>query len=395
MRAAFPELYRPTAQEIDKLWEKCIFVVDTNVLLDLYRFSPKASKELADTLKILSDKNRLWIPNQVALEYNKNRLSVINIEKSKFKSIPGIIDNHINALKAELEKNDRIRKNTYTASMVSSVKKAVDKCSEKIKKDLKKEVESIPNRAEKDDIEEMLSTLLKGKIGEPYKQEELEEIYRKCKNRYELKIPPGYEDPKDKPGRERYGDAILWFQLIDYAKGKKLPAIVITSDTKKDWWIQGIDSNDKQPDFSLIKEFTANTGCSFYMYTSDQFLSEAAKRINAKVSKETIEEIKKIRGYYPYVKDVATSDRPLRYFSYSIVYDAYDSDDDKKAELISTKFKSTLDQIPITKIISRDEASSILDSIAKEYSFDRISLQSWGTHMRTKGMIVVDELGEH
>src|SRR5690349_8766667 len=50
-------------------------VVDTNVLLDAYRFAPNARMELFGALEALGE--RLWVPYQVALEFHKNRATVI------------------------------------------------------------------------------------------------------------------------------------------------------------------------------------------------------------------------------------------------------------------------------------------------------------------------------
>lgn len=110
MKEEFSEFYIPTKQEFDELWAKCIFVLDTNVLLDLYRYSTKTSLELIDTLRELATSDRLWIPYQVAYEYNKNRLKVIFEERSKIDSISKLIDRHMKALKDDLKKEDRARK---------------------------------------------------------------------------------------------------------------------------------------------------------------------------------------------------------------------------------------------------------------------------------------------
>lgn len=371
MKEGFSEFYAPTEQEFDELWAKCTFVLDANVLLDLYRYSPHASQELIDTLKMLSTSNRLWIPHQVALEYHKNRLDVINKEKSKFKPIPGIIAHHMEALKNDLKKEDRARENTYAASIVSSLVKVIDKSSKEIKDELEKEIKKRPDWIEKDDIRETLSELFKGKVGAPYKQEELNDLYEECQKRYDLRIPPGYKDVEIKEGRAKYGDAILWFQVINYAKEKKCPVIFVTRDDKVDWWNPQTESkNDKQPDYDLIKEFTSKIGCPFYMYTTDRFLYWA-KKIGAKVSLETIEEIKQVRDYPYKISDYPP--KTIRY--YTLRYNATDLDDDKKASLIANKFQSELDKH--TEIIYEEDASKILGKIAREYDFDGIRLESW------------------
>ena len=38
MRDLFPSYYRPTDEEFKELWEKCTFIFDANVLLNLYLY---------------------------------------------------------------------------------------------------------------------------------------------------------------------------------------------------------------------------------------------------------------------------------------------------------------------------------------------------------------------
>ncbi len=45
MREKFVAYYQPTGQEFSELWEKCLFVIDTNVLLNLYRFPEQARND--------------------------------------------------------------------------------------------------------------------------------------------------------------------------------------------------------------------------------------------------------------------------------------------------------------------------------------------------------------
>jgi hypothetical protein len=147
---------------------------------------------------------------------------------------------------------------------------AIDKSSKEIKEELVEQIKKRPDWIAKDEIRETLSELLKGRIGAPYKQEEIKDIYEECERRYKLRIPPGYKDAEEKKGWEKYGDAIIWSQIINYAKDKKSAIIFVTGEDKPDWWNPETESkNDSQPDYDLMKEFTSKTGCSFYMYTTD------------------------------------------------------------------------------------------------------------------------------
>ena len=71
MRNAIQEyLSYSDAEKLD-LWNHATLVFDTNVLLNLYRYSDKTRKSLLAALNKLQA--RLWMPNHVAREFMKNR----------------------------------------------------------------------------------------------------------------------------------------------------------------------------------------------------------------------------------------------------------------------------------------------------------------------------------
>lgn len=74
MRSMFPGQFRPSNDQFKALWAECIFAVDANVILNLYRYSPETRRELERTLE--SVKERLFVPHQAAKEFLKNRLGV-------------------------------------------------------------------------------------------------------------------------------------------------------------------------------------------------------------------------------------------------------------------------------------------------------------------------------
>ena len=75
MKDTIKEFLEPTNQEKQELWEKAIFVFDTNVLLNLYRYSAKTRNSLLMAFE--SFKGRIWIPYHVAYEYMRRRCEVI------------------------------------------------------------------------------------------------------------------------------------------------------------------------------------------------------------------------------------------------------------------------------------------------------------------------------
>ena len=79
MKDVFAGYYLPSEDDYKRLWQEGLIVLDTNVLLDSYRLPASAREDLLSVLDLV--KERLWIPYQVALEYQRRRLKVISEER--------------------------------------------------------------------------------------------------------------------------------------------------------------------------------------------------------------------------------------------------------------------------------------------------------------------------
>lgn len=67
MKGMFPQYEERTVEEFKSAWKDGLFVFDTNVLLNFYRYQTATRKELIDILHQLP--NRIWIPHHVGLEF--------------------------------------------------------------------------------------------------------------------------------------------------------------------------------------------------------------------------------------------------------------------------------------------------------------------------------------
>ncbi|MDO5836100.1 MAG: PIN-like domain-containing protein, partial [Methanobacterium sp.] len=74
MKDRFPEFYNKL--DFEELWNRCTFVFDTNILINLYGFPKEDYTQFLNILESISD--RLWMPHQIGWEYQKNRYIGIN-----------------------------------------------------------------------------------------------------------------------------------------------------------------------------------------------------------------------------------------------------------------------------------------------------------------------------
>lgn len=281
MRSMFPEQFRPTEEGFASLWTNGIFAVDTNVLLNLYRYSPETRQELEKALSAV--KERLFIPHQVAKEFLKNRLNVTAGQAEEYtKAIKTITD-----LSTTLSNK---KKHPFLAE--SELPNFQDQVA-KLVGQLESQKAILLNRLSNDEILDFVASTFSGRTGNPFDESELTALAVEGEKRYEKDIPPGYKDgKKDASGDpyRKFGDLIIWRQIIAKAKETSKPIVLISDDQKEDWWLEQ-SGRTIGPRTELRAEFIRDTTNDFWMYTADRFIEETARLGKTSVNKQAIAEI--------------------------------------------------------------------------------------------------------
>ena len=285
MKEVFPEYYQQP--DFDDLWTNAVFVFDANVLLDLYRLSPDASKELIEILQELRHQGRIWIPLQFAYEYHKNLRSVRNAVKGDYKT------QHDELSKVAKSAGNALRsiKTRSGFRIEDSSVKAVIESIERITPELKAIEDAHLERLEKENLEEEIAQIFAGRVGD----NEMDAIVDIGNERYERGIPPGNKD-KDKSGSsDPFGDLVGWLQIIDYAGYRVKPIVLVTNDSKGDDWFEKDNRNEIiGPRPELVREMRTKTRQAFHIYRTTQFTKWAKKHLDIEVSDETIGEVERL-----------------------------------------------------------------------------------------------------
>lgn len=276
----FPEHRRPTASEFTTMWDAAVFAIDANVLLNIYRMREAAAAEVIQTLASLGD--RLWAPHQAIAEYARNRSSVIVERDNEAKKIVKGLDDLIT--KAADIKPTRHHFHLDVAGAMGPVRDAIDAA----RTALTNQQPANGDLLDDDPYWTQLATIIGNRVGDPYDDATLQAKTADATLRYAQSVPPGYKDA-DKPEPDRYGDALLWFQLLDHAKAVNKPVILVTDDAKEDW-VQIISGRTIGPRPELRAEMRAMAGVDFYLYNLAAFLVRAQESGGAAVSAETIGE---------------------------------------------------------------------------------------------------------
>lgn len=279
MKNAVKEFIELTNDEKQELWEKAVFIFDTNVLLNLYRYSQGTRDSLLKAFESL--KSRVWIPHQIAYEYMKNRCEVIYESVQQY-----------DALKSKGE--------AFTRDIKEALRlNSEDKDLAELDKYLCDWLEKNKNRhllvtnPSKDEILDRILKLFDEKVGEEVSGEELEALKREGAERYKKNIPPGYKDAakqKEQSDNNAYGDLIIWKQIMKYAVESDKDIIFVTHDQKEDWWYK-TKGKTIGPRFELKKEFHKETKRMFHMYRMDSFINEYNRLNLEKIEKSAVDEV--------------------------------------------------------------------------------------------------------
>lgn len=281
-----------TKDEIENIWENGLIVLDTNILLHLYRYNEELREKL---LSILDDKNingKIWIPCKVYEEFLRNRPKVICEQWDIEQKVTSTIKKRLNDLKQEIGKHFSRRFHPYIDPEELSDNIDI------LQKDILKKITEIKDDKYKihlndDDLLIKIQKLVEEKIGKCLTDDELQEIYREGKDRFSKKIPPGYKDEADKTEPDCYADLVIWKSIINKSKeGKGI--IFVIDDKKEDWWrIEKGRTIGPQPE--LLKEFITETGNMILFYDSSRFYNYVDEYIAANKVDITEEENKQIK----------------------------------------------------------------------------------------------------
>jgi PIN like domain len=275
MKRTFVGYYRPTEDEFAKLWAEARIVLDANVLLAVYGVSPSTRAALLRLLD--SVRQRLWIPHQYALEYQRNRIGKILEQVRHY-------ENAHRSLSATLQ--DQFRSATRHPFVPADVEIGLERVCQSL----------VAGRAEQEELLvsdphfDRTTELFDGRVGPPYSDADLSKAYEVGRKRLSEKIPPGYKD-SNKPEPDRYGDYVGWRQILDFAVKNNVSVMLITDDDKEDWWRKdGGKAYGPRPE--LVAEFRSCCSGLFYMYASHRFLELSEKYLGGAVDPKAISELK-------------------------------------------------------------------------------------------------------
>ncbi|MFW7208551.1 PIN-like domain-containing protein [Enterobacter sp. BNK-13] len=307
MKQQFAGFYGPSEHDIDSAYKdkNTLFIFDTNILLSLYRCEESTRLQFLEVWRNLKD--QVWIPFNVCLEYQRNRLGVINSSRNSLKSISKVLNNGIDTVFMEFEKSGPIRE---TLSRYSNLRTELGELKDSLSKIVSEfTLNSLESRRQNinfinshDEIRDLIDELTAGCIGEEPDQDFIDKVNKEGATRYKYSTGPGFADAKEKQNERfsfnginfdaQYGDLYIWKQIVQKAKDQQYKNIIYVTNDEKEDFVYKINGKIRGPSESLVTEIKKEANIEVFLLNQiDSFLHHAVKSLNAKIDEPSITEL--------------------------------------------------------------------------------------------------------
>ncbi|GLI12082.1 hypothetical protein MARBORIA2_11720 [Methanobrevibacter arboriphilus] len=289
MKKKFSSYFNKISDEtIEKMLKNGLISFDSNILLDLYFKSDENVEIFFKISEHSTIKPRIKLPYHITKELFNNRNRIVLVKINIFNEQMEKAKERLKNFKKEICQN--LIPICYKENLNET---NIEKFNENIEKMIKfvdsKDFLKDRNKIYSDYIFEKINKLFNNKTGKNLNSKNLNIILNEGKNRYFINVPPGFKDYK-KP-KNKYGDLIVWEELIKFSKESKKDMIFVTNDNKKDWKIS-LPDGKLVPHHELLCEFKEKTdGQKIYFLEYDEFINKMGKILEIKIKKQKNEHI--------------------------------------------------------------------------------------------------------
>jgi hypothetical protein len=284
----------PSPTEIDEALRTGLVMLDTNALLNLYRYTERTRDDLFRVLESLGD--RLWVPHQVMLKFWRNRLSALGnpaTAAAQAKDTPN------KSQQSAVDAIDRWAKQValgddQRATIQGLVSGTFEKLQQIINEGAPGQVD-ILRSTDSDPILERMAVSLAGHVGRPMDSGHWKIAVEEGRRRVDALEPPGYLDA-DKADSHLpegpAGDYLVWAQLKSEGRRRDCDVVLVTGDEKEDWWWR-YRSHLLGPRAELVEEYLQEAGHRLFMLTPRDLLARSGV-LHVSVAQESVEDVARV-----------------------------------------------------------------------------------------------------
>lgn len=284
----FDQFYRPTTEREKQAFDEGLIVLDANVLLHVMRYSPSAREELLGVIEAISEK--CFVPHQIALEYNRNRVRVVADRRSELETAATEID-EIRSKVGRVVNNLRDRR-TLSQDEVRTLDVAVTDffaALETASTDAADQYDLDADRlvGQVDEWTARLEVALTDKVAPPPDGSLHEEDVAEADRRRSAGLAPGF---KDKTG----GDYLWWAEVMRCESLTGKPLVIVSDDAAKGDWRYEVRGIPTGPHSILADDVQQAGGTDLVLLTTRDLLRLAEQAGASRVSESTLAESEKV-----------------------------------------------------------------------------------------------------
>lgn len=289
-----------------------LIVLDTNVLLDLYRYTSEARNLVLAALHLVQP--RLWLPYRVGSEFIRGRRAVVadrteKLQRAKAQlerplreawknvqealdEVKGLLDRFAADEVGQAELDELINEDGFK-QLIGSWRNKLNERIDELKNSQDIKLKDVVSGS--DPILPEVAALYEGRFAAaPDPTEVRRHIEHALSYRYPNKIPPGYLDADKSTPIQAAGDYLIWEEMISYVQAQSAygKVLFVSGDTKPDWYEPARSPREPpRPWPSLIDEFRARAGAELLIMETRAFFEGVSEFLNAHIPASTVEEI--------------------------------------------------------------------------------------------------------
>lgn len=284
----FDQFYRPVPEREKQAFDDGLIVLDANVLLHVMRYSPTAREELLGVIEAVAD--RCFVPHQIALEYNRNRVRVVADRRNELDAAATEIDD-IRSKVRRVVNNLRERR-TLGQDEVRTLEGAVSDFFAALETASSNAADQYDLDADRlvgqvDEWTTRLERALTGKVAPPPEVDVHEKDVAEADRRREEGLAPGF---KDKVG----GDYLWWAEVMRCDRLPGRPLVVVSDDAAKGDWRYEVRGIPTGPHSILTDDVRHAGGTDLVLLTTRDLLRLAEGAGASRVSESTLAESEKV-----------------------------------------------------------------------------------------------------
>ncbi|MFI2279726.1 PIN-like domain-containing protein [Nocardia beijingensis] len=302
----------PEDSERKLFFNDALVVLDTNVLLDLYEYTPETREQVFAALERISA--LLWLPYQVGLEFVRGRHAVVHRHSKALREAPDQINRKfMDAVKSVMEAAELVQRmlQTYTRDDPAQKQLEAEMSQQVVQAHFKEWKDLLLGHAKKlresqdltvgalgaeDTILEKVAALFGTRIGgRPSPDVVRQRVENAFSYRFPNQIPPGFSDRDKGTPLGAAGDYLLWEEVIEKVASLPEPrrVLLVSGDTKEDWYQPSEPGMKSRPWPSLTDEIRQRAKAEIRIEQPQDFFDGIRRYLHADITDETTEEIKR------------------------------------------------------------------------------------------------------